>query len=146
MSLQILQADRVFLLFGLLLVWLSDIGAYYIGKKYGEHKLAPRLSPKKTIEGAFGGLGACLLIGILFKALVPGPAFEYSWGEVLAMSAIVGMVAPIGDLAESILKRDTGVKDSGHGMGGHGGVLDRIDSLLFCFPALYIFLLVTGRV
>ena len=145
LSLQVMQADRVFLMFGLLLVWLSDIGAYYAGRKYGEHKLAPRLSPKKTVEGAIGGLLACLLVGLIFKALVPYAAFEYSWSEVFVMAIIVGLVAPCGDLAESILKRDTGIKDSGHGMGGHGGVLDRIDSLLFCFPAMYLFLLATGR-
>jgi phosphatidate cytidylyltransferase len=146
LGLQIMQADRMFLMFGLLLVWLSDIGAYYAGRKYGEHKLAPRLSPKKTVEGAIGGLLSCLLIALLFKGLVPAAAFDYSWDQVFLMAAIVGIVAPCGDLAESILKRDTGVKDSGSGMGGHGGVLDRIDSLLFCFPAMYVFMLLNGRV
>lgn len=145
MSLQVMQADRMFLMFGLLLVWLSDIGAYYAGRKYGVHKLAPRLSPKKTIEGAVGGLVACLLVGLIFKALVPNPAFDYTWSQVLLVAVIVGLIAPCGDLAESILKRDTGVKDSGRGFGGHGGVLDRIDSLLFCFPAMYVFLLVNER-
>ncbi|MGI8906096.1 MAG: phosphatidate cytidylyltransferase [Candidatus Sumerlaeaceae bacterium] len=145
LSLQIMQGDRMFLMFGLLLVWLSDIGAYYAGRKYGQHKLAPRLSPKKTIEGALGGLAGCLLVALIFKALVPTAAFDYSWGEAVVVALIVGLIAPCGDLAESILKRDTGIKDSGRGMGGHGGVLDRIDSLLFCFPALYLFLMVTGR-
>jgi len=143
MTLQVMQYDTVFLMFGFALIWLSDTGAYYAGSRYGRHKLAPQLSPKKTIEGGIGGILACILVGVLFKALVPSIAFAYTWGEVLLLGVLVGIIAPIGDLAESVIKRDSGRKDSGRAMGGHGGVLDRIDSLLFCAPVLYIFLLVT---
>lgn len=146
MTLQVLEYDRVFLMFGLALIWLSDTGAYYAGSRWGKHKMAPNLSPKKTWEGAVGGIVACLLVGIIFKSIVPDIAFEYTWTEVLLVGTMVGVLAPLGDLAESVLKRDSGRKDSGRAMGGHGGVLDRIDSLLFCAPAFYLFLMVTGRV
>lgn len=146
MSLQILALDRMLLMFGLAIIWLSDSGAYFAGRRFGRHPMAPRLSPKKTVEGAIGGIVSCVLIAVLFKALVPAVAFTYTWLEVLTIALILGIVAPIGDLAESVLKRDTGVKDSGRGMGGHGGVLDRLDSMFFCLPALYIFLQVTGRI
>jgi phosphatidate cytidylyltransferase len=144
LCLQVLQADRMFLIFGMALVWLADTGAYYAGRKYGTHKLAPALSPKKTMEGAVGGLFASVVVGLLFKALVPAITFPYTWLEVVMLGAVVGFLAPAGDLAESVLKRDSGLKDSGRSMGGHGGVLDRLDSMLFCFCAYYIFLVAKG--
>ena len=145
LALQILQVDRIFLMFGLALVWSSDSGAYFVGRKFGSHKFAPNLSPKKSVEGLVGGIAANVLLACLFKWFVAAAAFDFSWGETLLLALAIGLIAPVGDLAESVLKRDSGRKDSGHSMGGHGGVLDRIDSLLFCFPALYLFLRGTGR-
>jgi CDP-diglyceride synthetase len=140
LALQVLQIDRLFLFFALLLIWTADSGAYFVGRRFGKHKLAPELSPKKTVEGLLGGIASCALIGVLFKYAVPAAAFEYHTSHVVILGAIIGILAPVGDLAESVLKRDAGVKDSGTGLGGHGGVLDRIDSMLFCMPIYYAYL------
>ncbi len=124
--------------FGLLLTWTTDSGAYFVGINLGKHKLWPRLSPKKSWEGAVGGwisgiLGA-LLLG---EILLPG----ISWEQWLLLGAVVSFVAPFGDLSVSMLKREIGVKDSGNLIPGHGGMLDRLDSLLFVVPLLFYFAL-----
>lgn len=146
LGLQILWSGKLLLLFILLTVWATDIAAYYVGRNYGSVKLAPRLSPKKTREGALGGLAGCVGVALLFKLIVPSAAFELGWGEVLLLGLLFAVVGQLGDLSESILKRDAGVKDSGTSLAGHGGVLDRLDSLLFCFVIFYLWLLCSGRV
>jgi len=120
----------------LFLVFIGDIGAFYAGRVAGRRRFFPRVSPKKTVEGALGGLGASVLVGALFKALfLP----DLSWGGSLALFVCVGVVAPLGDLFESMLKRIGGIKDSGRILPGHGGMLDRIDALLFAAPVAYFF-------
>lgn len=140
LALQVLQLDRLFLFFGLLLIWAADSGAYFVGRAFGKHKLAPNLSPKKTVEGFLGGVATCCLVGALFSLAVPDGGFNYPLAHMAAVGLIIGVLAPIGDLAESVLKRDAGVKDSGTALGGHGGILDRIDSMLFCVPVYYAYL------
>ncbi len=122
----------VFFLLGL--VFAGDTAAYYVGRTIGRHKLAPNISPGKTVEGAVGGLAASLLAGSLFKLnWLP----EVSWGACAALMVIVTVSGQVGDLVQSMLKRSVGLKDSGSLLPGHGGMLDRIDSLLFAAPALF---------
>ncbi len=140
LALQILQFDRLFLFFALGLIWTADSGAYFVGRGFGKTKFAPTLSPKKTVEGLLGGVVACCVVALLFIIIVPDVSFNYPMSQILLLAAVIGIAAPAGDLAESVLKRDSGVKDSGHGLGGHGGVLDRIDSMFFCMPIYYGYL------
>jgi phosphatidate cytidylyltransferase len=127
-------------LFVLAVVWVGDTAAYYVGSAWGSTPLAPAVSPKKTVEGALGGfLGAIVVAGVLSLVLpVPhGLATGLLWGAVL------NVVAQLGDLVESLLKRCAGVKDSGSAFPGHGGVLDRVDGFLPTLP-LYAVLLALG--
>ena len=117
-------------------VMMTDTGAYYTGRALGRHKLAPRVSPGKTVEGAIGGLATAILVGPLCK-LTFFPEIHVS--HALALGAAIGLLGQIGDLAESLLKRGAGVKDSGNLLPGHGGMLDRIDSILFCAPLLFYY-------
>ncbi|MCD6186146.1 MAG: phosphatidate cytidylyltransferase [Deltaproteobacteria bacterium] len=121
--------------FLLFLVFIGDTGAFYTGSYLGRHKLCPSVSPGKTIEGAVGGMAAVLVIGTLFKFFfLP----DVHWAGSLLFFLSIGIVAPMGDLFESMLKREGGVKDSGACLPGHGGILDRIDALLFAaLPAYY---------
>ncbi len=122
--------------FLLFLVFCEDIGAYYAGKRYGKHKLLPSVSPGKTIEGALGGLAASITIGFIFKFLfLP----HLPSGQCLIFFLCIGIVAPLGDLFESIFKRVGDIKDSGKILPGHGGILDRIDALIFAAPVMFIF-------
>lgn len=118
------------------IVMMTDTGAYYTGRSIGRHKLAPLISPGKTIEGAIGGFVMAVVTGVLCKV-----AFfhEIPTTDALVLGAVIGTIAQIGDLAESMLKRAAGVKDSGAILPGHGGMLDRVDSLLFCAPVLYYY-------
>ena len=118
------------------IVIMTDTGAFYTGRTLGRHKLAPRISPGKTIEGAIGGFVMAVAAGLVCKlAFFPEiPAFHAA-----ALGAILGALGQIGDLAESLLKRGSNVKDSGTLLPGHGGMLDRIDSMLFCAPVLYCY-------
>jgi phosphatidate cytidylyltransferase len=118
------------------IVMMTDTGAYYTGRTFGRHKLAPRVSPGKTIEGAIGGLVTAVVAGFLCR-LTFFP--EIPTVHALAMGAALGVIGQFGDLAESLLKRGSGVKDSGTLLPGHGGMLDRVDSLLFCAPVLYYY-------
>jgi phosphatidate cytidylyltransferase len=114
----------------------GDIGAFYAGTYLGRNKLCPSVSPKKTIEGALGGLAANLLVGSLFFLFVLPPL---PWAGGLIALLGMGAVGQAGDLFESVLKRAAGVKDSGGILPGHGGILDRIDALLFAAPLAYAF-------
>ena len=120
-----------------LMVVASDIGSYVIGRRFGHHPLSP-ISPGKTIEGAYGGLVSAVLIGALGGALLEWPYGSLAGG---CLGALVALFALVGDLTESMMKRDAGVKDSGDALPGHGGILDRIDSYLFT-PAV-VFYVVT---
>jgi phosphatidate cytidylyltransferase len=129
---------RIFAL--LFLVWCSDIGAYAAGKTFGRHKLAPKISPGKTWEGAIGGFLLTLAMGWALGYLLP----ELSLAYRLVAAGIVAVFGPLGDLAESMLKRSVGVKDSGRIMPGHGGLLDRFDAFLFILPVLALAQLLFG--
>jgi len=118
------------------IVMMTDTGAYYTGRTIGRHKLAPRISPGKTIEGSAGGFIAAVAAGLLCR-LIFFP--ELPIAHALLLAAAIGALGQIGDLAESMLKRSANVKDSGKLLPGHGGVLDRIDSILFCAPLLYFY-------
>ena len=115
------------------LVWSTDIGAYIIGRQYGRHLLAPQVSPKKTVEGSLGGLLLSIIVALVFWRIVG----EATWIIYIVLAVIIGISAQIGDLFESALKRSAGVKDSGKLIPGHGGILDRFDSLIFALPLVY---------
>lgn len=118
------------------MTWLSDTGAYFAGRAFGKHKLAPVLSPKKTIEGAVGGFGAALVAAFVARYI----AFpDLSLLSVIVLVVVANFLAQMGDLSESLVKRSCGVKDSGHLIPGHGGLLDRVDALIFAAPWVYIF-------
>lgn len=124
-----------FLVFIFFVILFTDIAAYYFGVNFGKHKLCPVISPKKTIEGAVAG-GVCAIIAGLIIGKLIGISFYHSF--VLAL--IVTVMAQLGDLSESLIKRDAGVKDSGDSLPGHGGFLDRADSYLFSVPVAYFYI------
>jgi phosphatidate cytidylyltransferase len=123
--------------FTLLITWAGDSGAYFVGRWLGRRPLFPAVSPKKTIEGSIGGAAASILAG-LAGGLWVVPMLGIRDSVLLGLMA--GIVGPIGDLVESLLKRDFGVKDAGELIPGHGGVLDRFDSLFFVAPVVYYYL------
>ena len=130
------QPDGLALIFLLLAsTWLGDTGAYFAGRAFGKTPLFPRVSPKKTREGVVGGL-LLAVVGACVVKLVGNP--NLSWPAVIALGVLLDIAGVVGDLAESMLKRAFGVKDSGWIMPGHGGILDRIDSLLFSGPLLWL--------
>jgi len=129
------------LLFALAINWAGDISAYYVGKNVGMHKLAPRVSPGKSWEGAIASVAASVLFGLLYLRAFPHPMPVL---EVIALSVVANLAGQLGDLAESALKRGAGVKDSGTLLPGHGGLLDRVDSALFTLPAVYMCLRLIG--
>ena len=139
-----LAAGGLLLLLPVFVTWASDIGAYAAGRTMGKHKLIPSVSPGKTVEGAVGGLLASMLVAAVYTRYVLHPAahltFRVPPAGVFAFGAIVSAAAQVGDLAESLLKREAGVKDSSHIIPGHGGILDRFDSLLFVLPVSYVLL------
>lgn len=121
--------------FVLLLVELNDICAFSVGKALGKRKLSPRLSPNKTVEGSLGALIGTVGFGFVFRYLVP----EYSTFHLVLIAGLISMTGTFGDLAISFLKRDLGIKDMGKVLPGHGGVLDRLDSLIFVAPIFFHF-------
>ena len=126
--------STVKLVFVLCAVSLSDTAAYFVGTRFGHHKLWPRVSPKKSSEGAVGSLIACVLFSVIY-----GCAFgRASFFSFLLLGIAVNAFAQLGDLFESALKRSVNVKDSGHLLPGHGGILDRADSLLFALPMVAV--------
>ncbi|MEG0293377.1 phosphatidate cytidylyltransferase [Enterococcus sp.] len=130
----------VVLCFGLFIVWATDIGAYMVGREYGKNKLWPEISPNKTIEGALGGILSAIVVAIIYLIAFPAKEyFGYDTLPLLAMTAVFSVVGQFGDLVESAFKRHYGVKDSGIILPGHGGILDRFDSLLFVFPVMHLF-------
>ena len=131
-----LEGGRQIIVFILLLVWAGDSAAFYVGRKFEEHKLLEVVSPNKTIEGAVANV-----MGTLIAALLASSLFfnEIPLIHCLIVAFICGIIGQFGDLAESLIKRNCQVKDSGTLIPGHGGVLDRIDSLLFVAPAFYCY-------
>ena len=126
-----------------ILVWMvvivafgTDIAAYFTGYYLGKHKLCPNLSPKKTIEGAIGGVAGALVLGIIFGLIFKIPIFPH----IILMSIIGSVMSQFGDLTASAFKRKMGIKDYGNLIPGHGGILDRFDSILFAAPAIYYYL------
>lgn len=121
----------------MLCIWASDSFAYIVGRMVGRTPLFPRISPKKTIEGSVGGvLGAVAMVAALKLLWVP----FLGWADVVALGVICGALGQLGDLAESLFKRSVGVKDSGHYLPGHGGMLDRIDAMLVALPLVVFYL------
>jgi phosphatidate cytidylyltransferase len=140
----------VFLLTTMALVWIADIGAYFVGKAFGKHKLAAQISPGKSIEGALGGLLLCYGYALLcvfylpFESTLFGAwAIRFGWVPMFLMVTVLTAFSVFGDLFESQLKRMAGVKDSSHLLPGHGGVLDRVDALI---PSMPIAALLAGLV
>ncbi len=131
------KIDQTFsleVLFLFILIWSSDSFAYFTGRLFGKHKMAPRISPKKTWEGFAGGVILTLILGFFIERNFPDLR-----GNWMIVGLLVSVFAPLGDLVESQLKRTFGVKDSGNIIPGHGGILDRLDSFIICAPVLYLY-------
>jgi phosphatidate cytidylyltransferase len=138
--LALLQRDavhgRAWVLLAVGVTFGNDTGAYFAGKAFGRHKLYPKVSPAKSVEGAVGGMAASVGIMFLLKVTL-APWLTVT--DCLAVAIPAGVIGPIGDLVESLMKRAAGVKDSGHLIPGHGGMLDRIDALLFVGAWVYVY-------
>lgn len=132
----VLHYEYNILVMCIIMVWTNDCGAYMGGSVFGKHKMWPRHSPGKTWEGTAIGVVTAILVGVFVGPLFQTPMQWYDW---VALALISGIVGTLGDLSESMLKRSVGVKDSGNIMPGHGGFLDRFDSLLFILPAVYAY-------
>ncbi len=129
------NADAFFVMTIFISIWICDTFAYFFGKSFGKHKLFKRVSPNKTIEGAIAGVAGALLVFLLLRI---SDILIISWDFAIICGLLVGIIGQLGDLVESWFKRDAGVKDSSHLLPGHGGMLDRFDSLLFVSPAFLI--------
>ncbi len=127
------EAGLQFIIYALLVVWSTDSGAYFTGRKIGKNKLWPEISPNKTIEGFIGGIVIAVLFACLMQIIYP---FEISWLAFIIITIVCSIFGQMGDLVESAIKRHYDVKDSGTILPGHGGILDRFDSLLFVLPLL----------
>jgi phosphatidate cytidylyltransferase len=133
--LRAMEAGRVYVFYLVLVTWAGDVGAFYVGRTFGRRPLSPSISERKTVEGGVGGLLSSVLVSYL--------ATLWLWRELgtiqsLSLGMGLGVIGQVGDLCESMLKRSFGVKDAGALIPGHGGLLDRLDSLLFTGPALYV--------
>src|SRR3989339_836841 len=124
-----------YLFFLMLTIWANDVVAYFIGTKFGRTKLAPSISPRKTVEGAVAGFIVCLVASALFSWIA-----ELNLTHALILGGLIGVVAVFSDLVESLIKRDAGVKDSSNLVPGHGGGLDRMDSFILAAPVMYYYL------
>jgi len=140
-----LDAGVFYMIFTLSVVVMCDAGAYFAGRAYGRRKLAPQISPGKTVEGALGGIVAGIAAGLVAKAIFdfwwPELSASFTWTAALLFGLVLSVVGIIGDLVESLLKRDAQTKDTGSLLPGMGGVLDRIDSNLLAIPVMYYLLL-----
>lgn len=131
-----------FVLFPIAITWFNDSCAYFVGRAAGRHKLIPAVSPGKTVEGAVAGLVGSMLAGFVFSHWIFGAWLGVPMSALAGLGGgfVVSVAAQLGDLAESLFKREAGVKDSGHLLPGHGGLLDRFDALFFTIPIAYWFL------
>ncbi|MDE5651391.1 MAG: phosphatidate cytidylyltransferase, partial [Duncaniella sp.] len=136
-----LNDGKALLLLMFIMIWLNDTGAFLVGSMIGRHRLFPRISPKKSWEGFVGGVAFAIISGIIAKLWLPDYFESASFVSLCGMGFIVGIFATWGDLVESLIKRTLGVKDSGNILPGHGGILDRIDSLLLVVPATLLYLI-----
>jgi phosphatidate cytidylyltransferase len=152
-----MAAGAIWVIYTLLVVWAGDIFAYFVGKAVGRHRMSPAVSPKKTWEGAIASVAASVIVGTLWFQHAPGVsaallragligrrdgifALEHpQLLPIIVLSAIVNLAAQFGDLVESLIKRGAGVKDSGSILPGHGGMLDRIDAMLFAVPVVWAY-------
>lgn len=125
----------------LIAIWLCDTAAYMIGSAIGKHKLFPKVSPKKTWEGAISGFFAAIL-GFVLCTQIPILIKNFPIQNAIVIGVIIGTIGQIGDLVESKIKRDIGIKDSSDLLPGHGGVLDRFDSIMFVVPSIFIYLFI----
>lgn len=139
-----LEHGALMLVSMVLIVVVADIGAYFTGTYLGRHKLAPLVSPGKTWEGFLGGLAACLLLGFVYWQLLPLNAAHIGLASVLAVTVVTALVSVVGDLTVSMVKRESGMKDSGSMLPGHGGLLDRLDSLCSASPVFALGLILAG--
>ncbi|MEH7439686.1 phosphatidate cytidylyltransferase [Neobacillus drentensis] len=127
------EGGLVFILYSLFMIWATDSGAYFIGKAMGKRKLWPEISPNKTVEGSIGGVLCAVIVSVLFVL------FTDIQASLIGITVALSVFGQIGDLVESAFKRHFNVKDSGNILPGHGGILDRFDSLLFVWPLLHFF-------
>lgn len=127
------DAGITFLIFALVIVWVTDSGAYFTGRKFGKRKLWPEISPNKTVEGFIGGIVLAVIGAVIMQLITP---FDVSWFMLVVVVVVCSIMGQIGDLVESAIKRHYNVKDSGNILPGHGGILDRFDSILFVLPLL----------
>lgn len=135
-----LEDGRLWLGYVLLTSKITDVGAYFCGKILGKNKLAPSISPRKTVEGALGGLGAALITSVLYALIASHlGGFHMTLFQSVWIGLTISVISQLGDLSESLLKRDAGVKDSSH-MPGFGGMLDVVDSVVFTLPFVYLLL------
>jgi phosphatidate cytidylyltransferase len=136
------RAGTALLMLPIALTWATDTGAYFSGRMLGRHKLIPSVSPAKTVEGAVGGVIVAVIAAWLYVMFILRPVAQLSMlpASLTLFAILISVVAQVGDLVESLFKRDAGVKDSSRLLPGHGGILDRFDSLLFVLPAAYVLL------
>ncbi len=130
------EAGLEYVFFVLFLIWATDSGAYFTGRKLGRRKLWPEISPNKTIEGALGGIASAVVVAVIFQLIYP--VYESLFFAII-VSIVIAVFGQMGDLVESAMKRHFNVKDSGRILPGHGGILDRFDSLIFVLPVLHFF-------
>ena len=139
---RLLPQGEWLIFFLLMVTWASDTGAYYIGTLYGRHRLAPTISPKKTVEGLVGGLISAILVAYAARWWF---FTDFSALDCLVLATLLTLSGLLGDLTESAMKRSVGMKDSGGILPGHGGMLDRLDSLLFTDPVFYYYVTIVSR-
>ncbi len=146
LNLNLLSQGREWVYLALLTVFANDSGAYFIGRRWGKRKLVPGISPGKTREGALGGLlsslGGSAIVFLLLERFL---AFSLPWWQVILLGFLISLFAQLGDAVESLLKRNLEAKDAGYLLPGHGGALDRLDSLIFVAPVVYCYVIwITG--
>ncbi|MGA3099280.1 MAG: phosphatidate cytidylyltransferase [Bryobacteraceae bacterium] len=139
-ALPLRQSNPHWLMYALLLNWAGDAGAYYVGRAFGKHKMAPRVSPNKSWEGAAAAVAVSVAVAGAYLAYFAGVGIP----QAIALTVTANAAGQVGDLAESAMKRGAGVKDSSSLLPGHGGLLDRVDSTLFALPVIYAYLKIVG--
>jgi phosphatidate cytidylyltransferase len=135
-----MDAGRNWVFFTIFVIFATDTAAYFIGRAWGRHRLAPHISPNKTWEGALGGVLGAIIVSLLF--VLPHPLrVPLGYGQAILLGLVVSVFGQLGDLVKSLFKRNTGAKDSGKVLAGHGGALDRIDSIVFAGVVVYYYVI-----